>query len=69
MITIMKKVQSIKLPKDNTPLILIGDVIDRLRDLPDKSINLVVTSPPYWGQRDYGSKGQIGSEKRPEEYI
>ena len=65
----MKKVQSIKLPKDNTPLILIGDVIDRLRDLPDKSINLVVTSPPYWGQRDYGSKGQIGSEKRPEEYI
>lgn len=69
MITIMEKVRSIKLPKDNIPLVLIGDVIDRLRNLPDKSINLVVTSPPYWGQRDYGSKGQIGSEKTPEEYI
>jgi len=65
----MKKNKFIKLPKDNTPLVLLGDVIDRLKIIPSKSINLIVTSPPYWGQRDYGIKGEIGSEKTPEEYI
>lgn len=37
--------------------------------LPDESVNCVVTSPPYWGLRDYGVDGQIGLEKTPEEYI
>jgi len=59
----------IELPKDVVPLVLIGDVIERLKDLPNKSINVIVTSPPYWGQRDYGTKEQIGNEKTPEEYI
>lgn len=57
------------LPKDIVPFVLKGDVLKRLKDLPEKCINVVVTSPPYWGQRDYGSEGQIGNEKTPEEYI
>lgn len=50
-------------------MILIGDVREQLRTLPDESVNCVVTSPPYWGLRDYGQEGQIGLEKEPEEYI
>ena len=49
--------------------ILIGDVLDRLRKLPDESVQCVVTSPPYWGLRDYKCAGQIGLEKTPEMYI
>jgi len=42
------------IPHDLAPAILEGDVIDRLRRLPCDSIHCVVTSPPYWGLRDYG---------------
>ena len=35
--------------------IYIGDVLERLRELPDESVQCVVTSPPYWGLRDYGT--------------
>ncbi len=40
-----------------------------LRQLPDNSVNSIVTSPPYFGQRDYGHEEQIGLEDTPEEYI
>ena len=46
-----------------------GDVLDRLRELPDESVHCVVTSPPYWGLRDYGVEGQIGLEPTPAEFI
>jgi DNA modification methylase len=49
--------------------ILIGDVRQRLRDLPDNSVNCVVTSPPYFGLRDYGHEGQIGLEPTPAEFV
>jgi DNA modification methylase len=49
--------------------ILIGDVLEQLKTLPDESIQTVVTSPPYWGLRDYGNDGQIGLEQTPQEYI
>ena len=49
--------------------ILQGDVLSRLGDLPDESVDCVVTSPPYYGLRDYGVKGQIGLEETPEEYV
>ncbi len=49
--------------------ILQGNVLDRLKDLPDRSIQCVVTSPPYWGLRDYGSDGQLGLEETPEEFV
>lgn len=42
------------IPQDTAPAILEGDVIDLLRSLPSDSIHCVVTSPPYWGLRDYG---------------
>lgn len=43
-----------------------GDVIDALRSMKAKSVHCVVTSPPYWGLRDYGVDGQIGSEPLPD---
>lgn len=46
-----------------------GHVLDVLRTLPDESVQCCVTSPPYWGLRDYGVEGQIGLEKTPEEYV
>ena len=49
--------------------ILVGDVRKRLRELPDSSVQCCVTSPPYWGLRDYGHDGQIGLEQTPEAYV
>ena len=46
-----------------------GNAIDVLSGLPDESVNCCVTSPPYWGLRDYGVEGQLGLEKTPEEYV
>lgn len=46
-----------------------GDSIETLRGFPDESVDCVITSPPYWGLRDYGNDGQIGLEKTPEEYV
>ena len=54
---------------DINRLILIGDVRRRLCEIPDNSVQCVVTSPPYWGLRDYGHDGQIGLEQTPEEYV
>jgi DNA modification methylase len=49
--------------------ILVGDVRERLRVVADGSVRCVVTSPPYWGLRDYGHDGQIGLEQSPDEYV
>jgi DNA modification methylase len=49
--------------------ILVGDALDRLRALSDKSVNCCVTSPPYFGLRDYGINGQIGLEPTPDEFV
>lgn len=49
--------------------ILQGDVIEQICTLPDESVNCVVTSPPYWGLRDYGVAGQIGLESTPDEFV
>lgn len=46
-----------------------GDVLTCLKSLPECSVQCVVTSPPYWGLRDYGMPGQIGLEPTPEEYV
>lgn len=47
----------------------VGDVMTELAGLPKQSVHCVVTSPPYWGLRDYGFDGQIGLERTPEEYV
>ena len=49
--------------------ILHGHALDVLRTLPAGSVQCCVTSPPYWGLRDYGVKGQIGLEKDLEQYV
>jgi DNA modification methylase len=49
--------------------ILQGDAIERLRELSADSVHCCVTSPPYWGLRDYSTNGQLGLEKTPEEYV
>ena len=46
-----------------------GDVRDVLPTLAADSVDCIVTSPPYWGLRDYGSDGQLGLERTPEEYV
>lgn len=46
-----------------------GDCLEILRTLPSESVHCCVTSPPYWGLRDYGVDGQLGLEKSPEEYM
>lgn len=49
--------------------VLLGDCIERLKELPDRSVQMCVTSPPYFGLRDYGVGGQIGLEETPDAYI
>jgi DNA modification methylase len=48
---------------------LSGDCRAILPTLPDESVHCVVTSPPYWGLRDYGAAGQLGMEASPEAYV
>lgn len=49
--------------------ILIGDIFSRIGEIESDSIDCVVTSPPYWGLRDYGVKGQLGLEPTLAEHI
>ncbi len=46
-----------------------GDALTILKTFPDEFINCCVTSPPYYGLRDYGVIGQIGLEETPEQYV
>jgi DNA modification methylase len=47
----------------------VGDCRELLRELPSESVQCCVTSPPYWGLRDYGHAGQIGQEETPEAFV
>ena len=49
--------------------IIVGDSLATLRKLPSESVQMCVTSPPYYGLRDYGIKGQMGLESSVEQYI
>ncbi len=52
-----------------TNTIIRNDCLAALKDMPDESVHCCVTSPPYYGLRDYGIKGQVGREATPEQYI
>jgi DNA modification methylase len=54
---------------DGAAKILIGDCLEVLKTLEDGSVNCCVTSPPYWGMRDYGVDGQLGLEPTPDEFV
>lgn len=49
--------------------IIIGDVRTAMQSIPDQSVQTCITSPPYWGLRDYGQGDQIGLEETPQEYV
>ena len=49
--------------------VIIGDCIEGIRTLPDQSVHTCVTSPPYFGLRDYGMAGQIGLEDTPDAFV
>ena len=46
-----------------------GDALEVARELPDGTVDCIVTSPPYYGLRDYGAEGQYGLEDSPAEYV
>lgn len=48
---------------------LVGDCVESMRTLPDQSVHCCVTSPPYFGLRDYGVEGQLGLEPTPDEFV
>src|ERR1700735_4313193 len=47
----------------------VGDARAVLAGMPDQAANCIVTSPPYWGKRDYGVAGQYGHENNPTAYV
>jgi DNA modification methylase len=49
--------------------VIVGDARERLADLEPESVQTCVTSPPYFGLRDYGEPAQIGLEASPAEYV
>lgn len=66
----LKSETTVECPKPDTPVygkIAVADA--RQLPLPDASVDVVVTSPPYWQKRDYGVSGQIGLEATPSEYV
>lgn len=54
---------------DDSATLYLGDALAVARTLPDASVNCIVTSPPYFGLRDYGEIGQYGLESTPAEYV
>jgi len=55
--------------QDDRLTILHGDCIEQMRTMPGESVNCCVTSPPYFGLRDYGHDGQIGLENTPDAFV
>lgn len=49
--------------------VICGDSLDILQSMPDEGIQCCVTSPPFWGLRDYGVVGQLGLEATPDDYV
>lgn len=55
--------------EDDALLVLVGDCRERLAAMDGQSVQTIVTSPPYWGLRDYGNPGQLGQEPTPDAYV
>ena len=55
--------------RDDQVTLLLGDAFDVLQTLPDRSVDCIVTSPPYYGLRDYGTEGQYGLEPGLPAYV
>jgi len=71
MVVISKKktgIDEYRSDDDITPMFIKGNSLDVLKAMPDKSIDMCITSPPYWGQRQYDGGG-IGLEKNHKDYV
>jgi len=53
----------------NPVQIIKGDAREKLKEIPDNTFHTCITSPPYWGMRDYGHQGQIGAEADINDYV
>lgn len=60
---------SIRMEGSNIPIIYKGDVINKLKEIKNEMIDCIITSPPYWDQRDYENDNQWGNETKLESYI
>lgn len=58
-----------KKKNNNAAVLVLGDALKSLEQMPDKLVQTAITSPPYYQLRDYGVDGQIGLEQSPQEYI
>lgn len=58
-----------KMSSNYDPKIIIGNCLEVMNDIDEKSIDLIVTSPPYWGQRDYKASEQWGNESEVKYYL
>lgn len=66
----VKHDQSLNWPTELQPIVVLkGDTRQIIRQLPENSIQCAITSPPYWGVRDYGVGGQIGAEMDLRDYV
>lgn len=54
---------------DDDAALYVGDARDVLAEMPDRTVDTIVTSPPFWGKRDYGVAGQYGLEDTPDQYV
>ena len=62
--------KSFRVPSADKPILLItGDTREMIKTIPDNTFQCAITSPPYWGVRDYGVKDQIGAEPDIEDYV
>jgi DNA modification methylase len=55
--------------EDDALLVLVGDCREQMAAMDGQSVQAIVTSPPYWGLRDYGNPGQLGQEPTPDAYV
>ena len=60
---------TVELKKQPKVEVYCGDVLEVLKTLSSETVHCCITSPPYYGLRDYGVDGQIGLEETPEQYI
>jgi site-specific DNA-methyltransferase (adenine-specific) len=65
----MKKLKEYKYLETNYGTLYNGEALEVLKLMPDESVNCIITSPPYWGLRDYGVDDQLGLEYNYQDYI
>ena len=63
-----KAIKDYLMSSDRQPLFLVGNSFEILKELSSETVDCIITSPPYWGQRDYANGG-IGLEDKPQDFI